>query len=95
MTFPCMANANPPSLLPGHEDQERQLSLPKKRPDTQEQPTLLMPLHALSSPETWCSGSSWPSCLALLLPGKHTSSGVPEVRVKENPSIGISCLYYL
>jgi len=35
MTLPCMANANPPSLVPGHEGQERQLSLPEESPDTQ------------------------------------------------------------
>lgn len=88
MTLPCMANANPPSLVPGRGGQERQLSLPEERPGAQSSllcrclcvPPAAQGLGVLAAPALLC---------------KHTSSGVPEVRVKGNPSLGISCLYYL
>lgn len=54
-----MANANPPSLVPGYKGQERQLPLPLR-------PEAPMPLRALCNPESWCSGTSRPAC-----PAKH------------------------
>lgn len=83
---PCMAKANPPSLVPECKSHERQHSLPEERPDTRNTGPV-QGFGVLTAPD--------PPAFALHLPGQHSSCAVPEVRVKGNPSFGRSCLYYL